>query len=573
MKRTLRLVLCVFTMCFLTFFIFINPASSDESTNNEIPLNQYGIRSTNPYVVDRFVEDGKTIEAVIVPGSPHPPEGFIRDEVAKLPVPNIAAGTNTISNVPAMTWVFGCTATSAAMMFGYYDNSGYFNMYAGPTNGGVFPMTNAVWGTVDFGNGDGPMALCPLSATRMGLDGRMSRGHVDDYWIQYGNAGPDPYIGHWTEHTPGECTGDYIGTNQSKFHNSDGWTTFYYWLDGSPRYDYIAPAGYRDSCHGLKLFVESRGYTVQANGNFSQLIYGYNGNTQGFTYANFKAEIDAGRPVLIWLEGHTMLGYGYNDPSTIYVHDTWDYSNHSMTWGGTYSGMQHYAVTVLRLQQCQCTSVIHNFSALQTFTACVGQTDQKTITFENTGNCPRQISGISFNNPVFSGDCSGTVLPGESLDCTIYFTPKVVQTYSDTAYMHTDCNNPALVLSGIGKDCNNPVPVISSINPSTRTAGGAAFTLTVNGSNFLSSSKVQWQGTDRVTTFVSATQLTAAILAADISTPGTAAVSVVNPAPGGGTSNTITFTVSKKNGGMIYQIIIWIINGIVYLIRILIPGV
>jgi dipeptidyl aminopeptidase/acylaminoacyl peptidase len=46
-----------------------------------------------------------------------------------------------------------------------------------------------------------------------------------------------------------------------------------------------------------------------------------------------------------------MLGYGYDTTGNIiYLHDTWDYSNHQMTWGGTYSGLQHRAVTVIRLQ-------------------------------------------------------------------------------------------------------------------------------------------------------------------------------------------------------------------------------
>ncbi len=46
-----------------------------------------------------------------------------------------------------------------------------------------------------------------------------------------------------------------------------------------------------------------------------------------------------------------MLGYGYNTTGQIvYIHDTWDYSDHQMTWGATYSGLQHYGVTVLQLQ-------------------------------------------------------------------------------------------------------------------------------------------------------------------------------------------------------------------------------
>lgn len=45
-----------------------------------------------------------------------------------------------------------------------------------------------------------------------------------------------------------------------------------------------------------------------------------------------------------------MLGWGYDlTNSTVYLHDTWDYADHTMTWGGSYAGMQHYGVTVLRL--------------------------------------------------------------------------------------------------------------------------------------------------------------------------------------------------------------------------------
>jgi len=68
-------------------------------------------------------------------------------------------------------------------------------------------------------------------------------------------------------------------------------------------------------------------------------------------------------------------------------------------------------------------------------------------------------------------------------------------------------------------------------------AGAPAFTLTVTGSNFIASSVVRWNGTARTTTYVSSTQLRATISAADIAVAGTAAITVVTPAPGGGTSN------------------------------------
>jgi hypothetical protein len=70
--------------------------------------------------------------------------------------------------------------------------------------------------------------------------------------------------------------------------------------------------------------------------------------------------------------------------------------------------------------------------------------------------------------------------------------------------------------------------------------------LTVTGTNFVGSSVVRWSGANRATTYVSPTQLTASIPATDLATAGTAAVTVFNPAPGGGTSNAQTFTISAS---------------------------
>jgi hypothetical protein len=100
---------------------------------------------------------------------------------------------------------------------------------------------------------------------------------------------------------------------------------------------------------------------------------------------------------------------------------------------------------------------------------------------------------------------------------------------------------PALTIT----QSNNPVPTITTLVPSGATAGGPAFTLTVNGTNFVGTSVVNFAGTARSTTFVSATQLTAPITAADIASAGTPAVTVTNPAPGGGTSNSVTFPVTS----------------------------
>src|SRR5258708_39472311 len=88
---------------------------------------------------------------------------------------------------------------------------------------------------------------------------------------------------------------------------------------------------------------------------------------------------------------------------------------------------------------------------------------------------------------------------------------------------------------------NNPVPAITPLSPSSATAGAAAQTLTINGSNFVSTSTVTYNGVGHTATFVSSTQLTISLSAADQATAGTYPVVVTNPTPGGGASNSVNF--------------------------------
>jgi hypothetical protein len=94
---------------------------------------------------------------------------------------------------------------------------------------------------------------------------------------------------------------------------------------------------------------------------------------------------------------------------------------------------------------------------------------------------------------------------------------------------------------------NNPVPTLSSISPSSAAAGSPAFTLTVNGVGFVSGATVNFNGAGKATTFVSSSQVTAAISASDIVTAGTVNVTVTNPAPTAGTSTAQVFTISANN--------------------------
>jgi hypothetical protein len=93
-----------------------------------------------------------------------------------------------------------------------------------------------------------------------------------------------------------------------------------------------------------------------------------------------------------------------------------------------------------------------------------------------------------------------------------------------------------------------PVPALSSLTPVLNHANSGAFTLTINGAGFVPGAVVNWNGSARSTTFVSTSQLTASITAADLATVGVADVTVFNPAPGGGTSIAFKVAVDTPPG-------------------------
>jgi Tol biopolymer transport system component len=74
-------------------------------------------------------------------------------------------------------------------------------------------------------------------------------------------------------------------------------------------------------------------------------------------------------------------------------------------------------------------------------------------------------------------------------------------------------------------------------------AGWPGFQLTVNGTNFVAASVLQWNGINRVTMVISSSELRAAIPAGELASPEEAQVSVINPTPGGGASSPLSIQV------------------------------
>jgi hypothetical protein len=93
-------------------------------------------------------------------------------------------------------------------------------------------------------------------------------------------------------------------------------------------------------------------------------------------------------------------------------------------------------------------------------------------------------------------------------------------------------------------------PAIASFSPTSAASRGAAFTLTVNGSNFTTNDVVTWNGSFRTTTFVNTNQVTAAITANDIATSGTGSVSVVDSIDPTTASLTLSYAITGGNNPM-----------------------
>jgi hypothetical protein len=167
-------------------------------------------------------------------------------------------------------------------------------------------------------------------------------------------------------------------------------------------------------------------------------------------------------------------------------------------------------------------------------------------TFQVTGvNDSNVIIGQSSNNPPYAAPSITFLISPTAAATTVsasgganfYLTGinnsgTMVGTYQDTAGVyHGVLVTPA------------PVPSISSLTPNSLDAGSSAFTLTVNGSQFVNGDTVEWNDVSLATTYVSASKLTARVSAAEVAAAGSAVVRVVGAAAGNVASEPALFTI------------------------------
>ncbi len=167
----------------------------------------------------------------------------------------------------------------------------------------------------------------------------------------------------------------------------------------------------------------------------------------------------------------------------------------------------------------------------------------------DSGNNPLSGVTVTFTAPTTGGEGPTGTFAGGLASTTATTNASGIATASAFTANNTAGSYPiTATVSGVSTPANfvltnnNPVPTIGSISPTQAQAGGPDIVLTVNGSNFGFDSIVRFNGVDLTTSYYNPTQLIANVPSAALTTNGALPVSVFNPAPGGGTSGSQSFS-------------------------------
>ena len=371
---------------------------------------------------------------------------------------DLQSGDITVEGqIPELEYMYGCTVTAMAMMLGYYDLYGYQG----------YDLSDVIDGNVAFDSrgSDGNIYNKNEFDSVLGSTA-VTQGHVDRFFDQTA-AGEKKYtyiggkVANGLNIDEWDCLADYIGTNQYWRGNGDLSTSHYFcdlaWLKSTGQTYYVGgeniPAKYVDYKYGLELYVQSKGYDLDDKLTYTEKVDTAGGS---FTFKDYMAEIDAGRPVLISIVGHSMVGYGYNEDTKEIIFDDTYRQNQRMKWGGTYkySGENRAlrAITVIAFETDDLQQVRYH-EAPQVVASTTALTN-KNVILAVTFNKDAVTKEYSLDGKKYY-KCSGTV--SAAANGTYYFRSRAangiysdVGTYKVTNIDKTAPAKPAIKLSTSG---------------------------------------------------------------------------------------------------------------------------
>ena len=321
----------------------LGPASPVAHAQDEPPprkLDSVTVPTEEPQQEGRYyrsrtlaLSDGSLVTEHIINGPAQPPAGF-------------GVAPNAIAPNGGPLYLLGCSPTAAADIVRADEQSLFENLYPGT----LLPIGS--YGTFkDQGNVTYNIDPVIASATLM-----------PKRWVSYESPAPDPDP-NWEPLE--DMLGGYMHSSQSTKGYIDGDSGFYTNAADCPNTpskmavcalprpftsDQAAVNNLPDGTLGIKLFYEARGYAVSEayNQPTDNVVAG------GFSFNQFKAEIDSGRRVMIHLggqsnaPGHSVVGVGYNAAlNQISIHDGWEIGTQTMPWGGSYADMPMFMVSII----------------------------------------------------------------------------------------------------------------------------------------------------------------------------------------------------------------------------------
>ena len=241
--------------------------------------------------------------------------------------------------VPQVKYMYGCTATAMGMLLGYYDRYGYLG----------YNVSNLIKGDVELNARDYSGSIYDMDAFDTVLGSAIaSKGHVKRF---FGQEPPQEYPYTFVNGTTNlnisvfDCIADFLGTSQYWRDNKDYSTTYFpnttlqYIINSTQKLtvssgsiSITTPIRCQDMKYGLMLYVQKAGYALDKYNTKDTYV---DTNDGKFTFEDYMAEIDAGRVVLVHIEGHTMTGYGYNASTREIIFDDTYQHDQRMKWGGT----------------------------------------------------------------------------------------------------------------------------------------------------------------------------------------------------------------------------------------------
>ena len=244
--------------------------------------------------------------------------------------------------MPEAEYMYGCTPTAAAMLLGYYDLYGYRGADLSDIVEGDVDLKSRAQDGNSYNMNAFDTVLGRLTASEEYVYRFYARDGVEttpaqELTYSFLSDGKTLNTSIWN------CLADYFGTGQYWRGNPNlsttetyctledlySYTTYFTVTDGKTTRNIHY---YEKSIlYGLDLYVQSRGFALdrEITGTYEVDVAG-----GSFTFADYMREIDSGRPVLISIKRHSMVGYGYNAETKEIIFDDCYHTDCRMTWDG-----------------------------------------------------------------------------------------------------------------------------------------------------------------------------------------------------------------------------------------------